>query len=493
MGDSTQRLWQRLLAGDDLAPDDIFRRYVDRLLALVRQRLSPRLRPRLDAEDVVQSVWRTFFVRAKRGEFTPGRNGALWGLLAAIAVHKVHGAVERHTAAKRDARRDTSMTGAGSSWAVPDRLDREPSPAVAAMLVEEAALALREAGPAARDALELHLAGKTTDEIAALVGRTPRTVRRTIERLREMLAARLRRTTTPGEAPRPRYEGDHAAPLDFHDYVLHEFLGSGGMGKAYRATRRSDGATVAVKTLRKGLLLDSLAIDAFLREAALAVRLTHPGIARVYGAGRYPGGGYFLALEYIAGETLQALIDRGPLAISTAVGLVDRAAEAIQFAHARGVLHCDLKPANILLAQGLHGERTPRLVDFGLARRLGRTAREVATPLGGTLAFMAPEQLAPDGEPDSVLDGVFDERTDVFGLGGVLHACLTGRAPFEGRTLRQRLASRSRKVISVRRRRAEIPPALAAVVSQAMAPRRDARFGSVAEFRQAIAHWKPNG
>src|SRR5262249_43520601 len=155
--------------------------------------------------------------------------------------------------------------------------------------------------------------------------------------------------------------------------------------------------------------------ERFLEEAAILGRLRHPGIVAVRGLGRLPDGGHFLVMGLVEGGDLARRLAAGPIDVADAIRWTAEAADAIEHAHQQGVIHCDLKPSNLLLGN----DGRVRVTDFGLARTL--TASRHA---GGTPGFMAPEQRDAGGE--------VSVRADVYGLGAVLFALLTGRAPDTG-------------------------------------------------------------
>lgn len=189
MEPSSADLLDRYRAGDEGAATEIFRRYLDRLTLLVRSRLSSRLAARTDPEDIVQSAYRSFFLGAERGRFSLKRSGDLWRVLVSITLHKLYRGVKRHTAQARsvDVERDTAATLdlnqiAASSQPTPDQ-------AVAlADLVETVMSRLDDFG---RRVLEMRLQGEQITEIAADTGRSERSVRRSLSRIRAELARRL--------------------------------------------------------------------------------------------------------------------------------------------------------------------------------------------------------------------------------------------------------------------------------------------------------------
>jgi serine/threonine-protein kinase len=204
----------------------------------------------------------------------------------------------------------------------------------------------------------------------------------------------------------------------FADFELLEQIGQGGMGVVYRARQRSLGRTVAVKMILRGASAPPQLQARFQAEARAVAQLDHPGIVQVYEAGEV-GGQLYFAMQYIAGETLAARLERGPLPPREAARLLAEVAEAIDFAHRRGVLHRDLKPSNILL----DGQGRPHVTDFGLARNLASDERLTLTgEILGTPSYMAPEQVLAGRE-------ALSPATDVYGLGAILYEAITGVPP----------------------------------------------------------------
>jgi hypothetical protein len=203
-------------------------------------------------------------------------------------------------------------------------------------------------------------------------------------------------------------------------FVLGSLLGSGGVAEVYRARDRATGAEVALKELLPQFAADRAVRRRFLREAEVARRLDHPGIVPVLAAGE-EGGRPYLVMELVEGEDLRRRLDRaGPLPFEEVRAMVVAIAGALDHAHARGVVHRDLKPQNVLL-----GERV-RLCDFGLAR-----VQTLASLTGSSLVWGSPEYMAPElfGR------GRADPRSDLFSLGVLLFELATGRLPWKDRSL----------------------------------------------------------
>jgi len=433
---SDERLLDRLQAGDERAADEVFHRYVDRLTALARSRLSQRLAARLDADDVVMSAYRSFFVRAKQGAFVLSAGGDLWRLLVEITLHKLYRQAAYHSAKKRSVAREAAQPDGRPQRAAA----LAPTADLAVAAAEELALAMRELSANARAAFELRLQGYQLSEIAQQLGCSERTVRRWLDDVRATLRKRFPRAASPqrvtlGDKPhdaRPKRKRSparsplpHRAPaqLRFADFLLKRQLGAGTTGKVYLATDIHRRCEVAVKFLRKRYLPHAEVRERFVAEAHLMARLEHPGVVRVHGVGPTPNGGYFIVLDYLPGGDLEAHRRRSAITLKDLQRWLIDAANAVQHAHECGIIHCDLKPSNLLLTAT--GEVA--VTDFGLARLLVPNASR-AGEIAGTPAFMAPEQLDPAW-------GTISPLTDVYGLGAILHALLTGRPPHVGSPL----------------------------------------------------------
>jgi DNA-binding beta-propeller fold protein YncE/tRNA A-37 threonylcarbamoyl transferase component Bud32 len=204
-------------------------------------------------------------------------------------------------------------------------------------------------------------------------------------------------------------------------YRLDALVGRGGMSVVYRAEHLRLKRDAAVKLLAPELADDARFRERFLRESEVAASLDHPNIVRVYDAGESEGLLY-LAMQYVDGIDLKALLRReGALERERAIAIVAQVADALDAAHARGLVHRDVKPSNVLVA-GAPGEERCYLADFGLTKLAAeRTALTDAGQMLGTIDYIAPEQIRGDA---------VDGRADVYSLACLLYHCLTGRAPF---------------------------------------------------------------
>jgi YVTN family beta-propeller protein len=208
---------------------------------------------------------------------------------------------------------------------------------------------------------------------------------------------------------------------DIAGYRLEDLLGRGGMGAVYRAEDLRLGRKVALKVLAPELAENERFRERFLRESQLAASLDHPHIVPIYAAGEADGQLY-LAMRYVEGYDLRQLLAReGPLPPERALRLVEQVGDALDAAHERGLIHRDVKPGNVLIAERA-GREHCYLADFGLTKQTTSISGLTGTgELVGTVAYVSPEQIR--GEP-------VDARADVYALACVLYECLAGEAPF---------------------------------------------------------------
>ena len=253
-------------------------------------------------------------------------------------------------------------------------------------------------------------------------------------------------------------------------YRIERALGHGGMATVYLAHDEELGRLVAVKVLPQHLALDDDFRARFVREARLAGRLSHPNIVRVYDAGEAEGRP-FIVMEYVPGTSLAEV---GRLPVGRVVDVGVQACTGLQHAHDAGLVHRDVKPANLLVRE----DGVLKIADFGIARAAESTRQTQAGTLLGTAAYLAPEQIAgEDATPAS----------DVYALGAVLYELLTGRPPYAFSSLGELAAKQSDGLIApVADVAPSVPREVEAAVMHALA--RDAGFrpGSAAELAQEL-------
>ena len=261
---------------------------------------------------------------------------------------------------------------------------------------------------------------------------------------------------------------------EFVGYRIDELIGRGGMGVVYRAYDLRLKRTVALKLMAPELALDQRFRERFAREAELAMSLEHPNVVPIHDAGDIDGRLY-LAMRYVEGTDLRALLRaEGALDPARALAICSQVANALDAAHANGLVHRDVKPSNVLLDANEH----VYLADFGLTRRLD----EQGGPAGegrsvGTPAYLAPEQIE---------GGSVDGRTDVYSLGCLLYECLTGETPFaRGSRLAVAWAHLEEEPPRASERRPELPEAIDAVIRKAMAKEPADRYATCAALIDA--------
>jgi eukaryotic-like serine/threonine-protein kinase len=257
-------------------------------------------------------------------------------------------------------------------------------------------------------------------------------------------------------------------------YELAEELGTGGMGRVVVAHDRLLGRDVAIKLL--GPTPDEVARERFSREARSAARLHHPNIVGVYDTG-VDGGRPYLVMELVRGRSLADLLkDEGPLEADQAVAITLGVLEGLEAAHRAGMVHRDVKPANVLLPD----DGGVKLSDFGIAKALDETATGLTTAgsLVGTPTYLAPELVG--GSPPS-------PASDVYSVGCLLYAQLTGDPPFtEGEPLAIAYAHRNEPVPPIEDARPDLPPDLVAVVGRALAKDPSDRYERASDMRTAL-------
>jgi hypothetical protein len=226
----------------------------------------------------------------------------------------------------------------------------------------------------------------------------------------------------PDERGREADAPEPARALSFGDYEILSELGRGGMGVVYKAWQKSLKRTVALKMIRGGAHAGREDLGRFKTEAESVARLRHPNIVQIHEVGEQDGLPYF-SLEFVEGGTLADRVAGTPLDGTAAARLVQTLAEAVHHAHVNGVVHRDLKPGNVLLT----ADGTPKVTDFGLAKRLDEAGQTQSNSILGTPSYMAPEQAA--GKNKEV-----GAPADVYALGAVLYELLTGRPPFRAAT-----------------------------------------------------------
>lgn len=255
-------------------------------------------------------------------------------------------------------------------------------------------------------------------------------------------------------------------------YTIVEKLGAGGMAVVYKAYQASLHRYAAVKVLREDLGSNQEFIARFQREAQSIASLSHPNILHVYDAG-IAYGRYFIAMDYVEGGSLKDLIDSGSLRMEQSVSIAAQLADALDYAHRQGVVHRDVKPANVLMAtdassqyEGSGGR--PVLTDFGIAKALYEVTTLTRTGTAiGTPEYMAPEQF---------MGGAIDGRTDVYALGIVLYEMLAGRPPFNAPTPMSTLYKQANEPPAPLRTVVAVPAWLESIVGKALAKRPDDRY-----------------
>jgi hypothetical protein len=258
----------------------------------------------------------------------------------------------------------------------------------------------------------------------------------------------------------------------FGRYELIELLGRGGMGEVWKAFDTATQRVVAVKVLPAQMAADPTFEQRFRREAFTAAGLNNPHVVPIHNFGEIDGWLY-VDMRLIEGEDLEHTLTRGSLEPDRAVKLVEQISSALNAAHRVGLVHRDVKPSNILIAE----DDFAYLIDFGIARGAGETKLTATGSVVGTWAYMAPERFST---------GISDKRSDIYALACVLYECLTSSRPFPGDSVEQQIAGHlttppPRPSIS----RPEVSPKLDAVIATGMAKDPAERYGTTTELARA--------
>jgi hypothetical protein len=338
-----------------------------------------------------------------------------------------------------------------------------------------------EAAAALDAALDDLHCGRTVDR-QALLARYPQ-LDGALAALGQLIAGPHTLTECPSplaDAARPTPTADDALSasakrVSLPGYEILGKLGVGGMGIVYKARHLRLNRLVAIKMILAGEHASEAMIARFALEAETVAQLQHSGIVQIYEIGEHDGHS-FLALEYVAGGSLASRLDDKPWPADKAAELVETLARTMQVAHDHGVIHRDLKPENVLLTEAAEGTLTPKITDFGLAKRLQDAAGRTRTgEIMGTPSYMSPEQAA--GKKD------IGPAADIYALGAILYRLLTGRPPFRADTsLDTLMLVLEQEPLPLRALNKSLPRDLEAIVLKCLAKQPSERYASAAEL-----------
>jgi len=265
-------------------------------------------------------------------------------------------------------------------------------------------------------------------------------------------------------------------------YKLIDLLGRGGMGSVFLAQHCTMNRRVALKVVSREIAEDPAALERFLNEARAIASLNHPNIVQAYSVDN-EGSRYYIVMEYVDGPDLRRLVrDKGPLDYRRAADYVRQVAEGLAHAHAQKIIHCDIKPSNLLI----NSQGVVKILDMGLARLAGHgptPSDERPESIQGSVDYLAPEQARAEGP--------VDHRADIYALGCTLYFLLTGQPPFPEGTVPERLMKhQSSEPPNVAQLRPDVPAELAAVCRKMMAKKPEDRYQTAQEVVEALSRWR---
>ena len=259
-------------------------------------------------------------------------------------------------------------------------------------------------------------------------------------------------------------------------YEIIKSIGCGGMAEVYLARDVLLERMVAIKVLRDQYVTDKALLDQFRTEARSAAKLVHPNIINVYDVSSSKDG-YYIVMEYVDGITLKRFMEQNKLSVINALDIAIRVAEGLRHAHMRNIVHCDIKPLNILIDKNLN----PKIADFGIAKMVSNQTQVYTNAIMGSVHYISPEQA--EGDKVTCL-------SDVYSLGVVLFEMLTGQVPFDGDTpVAVAMMHTKKSIPALSNYMDNVPDGLQSILNKAMAKKPEDRYQSAEELgsRQELA------
>ena len=268
-----------------------------------------------------------------------------------------------------------------------------------------------------------------------------------------------------------------AAGTRVADYVIDKPIGEGAMSEVYLAQHHAIGRNVAIKVISERAFAHPQATERFISEARAVAQIHHPGIVHVFGLGRFDDGRVCLIMEWLQGETLAVKLRRGPVLLREALEILLQLSGGLRAAHERQIIHRDLKPENVFLQEVPDDKPVVKILDFGLAKRVGSAAKTRSGQLLGTPLYMSPEQCRGRD---------VDHRTDIYALGCLGYQLILGHTPFEADNVAEILTAHLKQPPPAPRETcAELAPELDRLLHRMIAKDPDER-PTLAEVRRTI-------
>jgi predicted Ser/Thr protein kinase len=348
-------------------PAYLYQKYAPKLFRLANKHLSPKLRKRVEPDDILQSVFRSFFCRYQNEIETLSSN-ELWKLLITITINKIRRQGRFHSAEKRDWHSEQELSAVSSNFEGTDY--REPSSSDLVAMCDELAWLNRQLNPEQRRCLEMRLQGSDTTEIATELRTTDRTIRRWLKGIQDLMTFRektfekARSSATIKTLPLKLDWPLGLPAFDYREFILEQMLGAGSICKAYRALRISNREYVCLKILRQQWRDRPGFQQQLLNEAAVLRSISHPAIVPIHGVGQMPNGSLFLVMKWISGSSFSQLLKGPTLSMDLVEKIEEQICQCLTELHSMGITHGDLHAGNVLI----DNDEKVWLTDFSFAQ-----------------------------------------------------------------------------------------------------------------------------
>jgi RNA polymerase sigma factor (sigma-70 family) len=349
---------------DEQAWADFMQSYAPRITALAESRLNRKLRRRVEAEDILQSVLRSFFVRYEPHQIEEQSPTALWQLLVTMTLNKIRKQFQKQQALKRSINKEDTI----DLSEIPNFTQIDASTTIA--ICDELAWLMKQLTVTQRDCLERRLQGQTIPEISLALECSEKTIHRWLQSAFELLTYRSKLgATRVAVTPISTNElvwPDHLPRCNPRNYHLQKLIGQGSTSKVYRALRLTDQRTVCLKVLRLPLINEQRYQQQLLNEASVLYEQRIKGVVPILGIGQMPRGAIFLEFEWIPGQALSTWLRTDTANKNQRTLLIEQLQKILDTLHQMNITHGDIHAGNILIDD----QHQPWLLDFGVSQKI---------------------------------------------------------------------------------------------------------------------------